>query len=302
MIGRKVALVLGAGGPVGHAFHAGVLAAAEEHAGWDARGSSLIVGTSAGASVGALLRAGMAGRDLYARVAREPMSDEGAAIARHYVRAAIGEGPRATPYTPAALEYLRRVAREPRSLRPGPLVAALLPEGTTCLKDQAARLGNLFGGEWPSLPLWLTAADLGTGERVAFGRSGAPRTDVGTAVSCSGAVPGLCRPVSVGDRRYVDGGILSATHLDLVDDRYDLVVVSSPLSMFAPMRWLLRRELSHARARGLTTLAIEPDAAAMRVMGNDPMDASRGPDVARAALRLMADVLARSGDVPRRDS
>ncbi len=265
-----------------------MLAAAEEHAGWDARGSSLIVGTSAGASVGALLRAGMAGRDLYARVAREPMSDEGAAIARHYVRAAIGEGPRATPYTPAALEYLRRVAREPRSLRPGPLVAA--------------RLGNLFGGEWPSLPLWLTAADLGTGERVAFGRSGAPRTDVGTAVSCSGAVPGLCRPVSVGDRRYVDGGILSATHLDLVDDRYDLVVVSSPLSMFAPMRWLLRRELSHARARGLTTLAIEPDAAAMRVMGNDPMDASRGPDVARAALRLMADVLARSGDVPRRDS
>src|SRR5690349_19155028 len=54
----RVGLVLGAGGVVGHAFHAGVLAALEDVAGFDARDADLIVGTSAGSVVGALLRAG----------------------------------------------------------------------------------------------------------------------------------------------------------------------------------------------------------------------------------------------------
>jgi NTE family protein len=53
-----VTLVLGAGGPIGRAFHAGVLGALAEACGWDARSADLIVGTSAGAQIGALLRAG----------------------------------------------------------------------------------------------------------------------------------------------------------------------------------------------------------------------------------------------------
>jgi NTE family protein len=44
-----VTLVLGAGGPVGSAFHAGVLRALAESCGWDPRRAELIIGTSAGA-------------------------------------------------------------------------------------------------------------------------------------------------------------------------------------------------------------------------------------------------------------
>ncbi|MPY93695.1 MAG: patatin-like phospholipase family protein, partial [Acidimicrobiia bacterium] len=55
----RVALVLGAGGTVGHAYHAGTLAALGELTGWDARHADVVVGTSAGSIVGAMLRAGV---------------------------------------------------------------------------------------------------------------------------------------------------------------------------------------------------------------------------------------------------
>ena len=45
--------MLGAGGAVGHAFHAGVLAALSDETGWDAGDAEVIVGTSAGSLVGA---------------------------------------------------------------------------------------------------------------------------------------------------------------------------------------------------------------------------------------------------------
>jgi predicted acylesterase/phospholipase RssA len=47
----RIAVVLGAGGTVGHAFHAGVLAALSSELGWDARRADLLVGTSAGSIV-----------------------------------------------------------------------------------------------------------------------------------------------------------------------------------------------------------------------------------------------------------
>src|SRR4029453_17418931 len=53
-IGARVGLVLGAGGVVGHAFHAGVLRALAEVTGWDPRRAEVVVGTSAGAPAGAV--------------------------------------------------------------------------------------------------------------------------------------------------------------------------------------------------------------------------------------------------------
>src|SRR5437763_16853595 len=70
----RIGLVLGAGGMVGHAFHAGVLAAMSEATGFDAREAEVIVGTSAGSVVGALLRAGLAPADLAAHASGAPLS------------------------------------------------------------------------------------------------------------------------------------------------------------------------------------------------------------------------------------
>src|SRR5262245_49971223 len=78
----RVALVLGAGGVVGHAFHVGVLCALAEEFGWDPRAAELIVGTSAGSVVGASMRAGVSPADLRRRLAGRPLSPDGAAIVR----------------------------------------------------------------------------------------------------------------------------------------------------------------------------------------------------------------------------
>ena len=71
MAPTRVAVVLGAGGTVGHAFHAGVLAALHHELGWDARHADLVVGTSAGSVVAALLRAGLPAADLARRATRQ---------------------------------------------------------------------------------------------------------------------------------------------------------------------------------------------------------------------------------------
>lgn len=61
---RRVGLVLGAGGATGRGFHIGVLAALQDLTGFDARTASVIVGTSSGAPIIGLVRAGMSGHDL----------------------------------------------------------------------------------------------------------------------------------------------------------------------------------------------------------------------------------------------
>ena len=64
--GPKVGLVLGAGGLVGLAHHAGTLAALENDLRWDPRSADVIVGSSAGSVIGTLLRSGISALDLAA--------------------------------------------------------------------------------------------------------------------------------------------------------------------------------------------------------------------------------------------
>ncbi|MCB9597683.1 MAG: hypothetical protein H6719_33510 [Sandaracinaceae bacterium] len=283
---KQVTLVLGAGGPVGHAFHAGMLRALADGLEWDPRAAHRVVGTSAGAQVAALLRAGMSADDLSARVMGHAMTEAGAAVARHWTRPEQDHeelGP-APAYEPASREYLRRVLRRPWTIRPGPFFSALLPRGRVCLEPQRQGLRNLFGDEWPEEQLWITAVCLHSGERVAFGREGAPEVDVGTAVASSGSVPSISIPVAAAGRHFVDGGMASATHLDLLHDVEEdgIVVVSSPLSMIPPMRILLALEVRRLQAAGKHVITLEPTGTASAAMGWNPMDTQRAARVAEA--------------------
>ena len=229
----RIGLVLGAGGPVGHAWHAGALQAVGDRTGWDPRDAELVVGTSAGAQVGALLRAGMSADDVAGRVTGAPLRPEAALVAQHYNRpdhdAPVGR----RRMRPGSFRYLARVASRPWEARPARLAAALLPRGRVPMTEQALGLQRIFGDTWPERRLWVTAVHLSSGRPVAFGHPDAPRTDVGTAVSSSGAVPAVCEPVQVDGESYIDGGMASPTHLDMLrDELLDLVIVSSPLSMF----------------------------------------------------------------------
>src|SRR5580693_8744093 len=81
----SVGLVLGAGGVVGQAYQAGVLAGLERQAGWDPRDADLIVGTSAGSVTGAALRVGVPATDLAASTYGVPMSRAGGALLKRII-------------------------------------------------------------------------------------------------------------------------------------------------------------------------------------------------------------------------
>ena len=54
------------------------------------------------------------------------------------------------------------------------------------------------------LPLGIVATDLNSGNDIVFQRG-----DTGTAVRASSAVPAVFQPVKIGNREYVDGGLVS---------------------------------------------------------------------------------------------
>ena len=54
------------------------------------------------------------------------------------------------------------------------------------------------------IPLGIVATDLHSGQAILFQRG-----DTGTAVRASSAVPAVFQPVKIGDREYVDGGLVS---------------------------------------------------------------------------------------------
>lgn len=69
------ALVLGCGGPVGFAWSVGALRAVEDELRWDAREAEVIIGTSAGAELAAMLGAGLGNREMHAAQSGEMSSN-----------------------------------------------------------------------------------------------------------------------------------------------------------------------------------------------------------------------------------
>jgi NTE family protein len=300
----RIGLVLGAGGAVGHAFHAGVLAAVAESSGWDPRDAEVIVGTSAGSVVGALLRAGASAPDLAARATGSPLSSAGR---RLVARAEAGQGPlpripsrperRRVPALSAAPGALARAALQPWNARPGALAAAFLPEGRIPTELVAAGLRPLFT-EWPDAALWVNAVQLDSGRRVTFGRDATSAVTVADAVAASCAIPAFFSPVVIDGRRYVDGGVHSPTNADLVAGiALDLVVVSSPMSIASASprfsadqparRWarlLLAREVARVRRAGTPVLTFQPTPADVAVMGINAMEETRRTPVATTAF------------------
>lgn len=292
----RVGLVLGSGGLAGTAFHAGLLSALAER-GWDARDAELVVGTSAGSTTAALLRAGFPPRDLLPRMTGEPMSADGERLLGGVppVQGARRQGlPRLSP---ASLGLLgRALVRRPGSVPPGVLLAAALPAGTAPT-DEIAAVYDPLHETWPERALWVCAVRLDSGERVVFGRD---RTDVpvGTAVTASCAIPGLYVPALVDGVQHVDGGAWSLCNVDLVaGESLDLVLVSAPMSTTARLtrsprglaRLQLDREVRAVRRTGTSVLVVQPDGPTRALMAGTGMDASRRPAIARHVHETVLD-------------
>ena len=299
--GKRIGLVLGAGGTVGCAYHAGVLFSIQQHTGFDPRDSTTIVGTSAGSLVGALLRCGVSAEDLIAVLTGVPPISEGGDVVTAFFEAHAADRPVlrhsfSGMRLPTALGVLHSMRR--RSFTPALL--SMAKAGVNDLAGSLAHLDVLAGGGWPGKDLRICTVALPKAKRkVLTARDG---VSLVTAVAASCAIPGVFAPQKVHGRRLVDGGVHSVTNADLLaQDPLDEVWAIVPMAGRGPgppaakamqrqVRGQLRRELAHLPS-SIKVRIFQPGPEALKVMGVNLMSDDRTVPTVRAAFLETGDVL-----------
>ncbi|MFJ4526338.1 patatin-like phospholipase family protein [Streptomyces sp. NPDC088810] len=246
------ALVLGPGGRLGTAWTAGLTVGLRGF-GVDLGEADLIVGTSAGAIVGAVLATGQDP----ARLATVRRSAN-ASSAPHRPDPAVTGAVFAVLGDPGLdpAEARRRVGR----------IALETVDAEAENQLIAQRAALIAADSWPRRPLLIPAVDAESGEPIVWdATSGVPLV---RAVAASSAFPGIEPPVAIDGRRYLDGALRAGTNTDLAGDAR-MVVVVDPLAHRHP----------HPAADGAHILA--PDSAAVRLLDAEQSD----PDAWKAAYQ-----------------
>lgn len=145
------------------------------------------------------------------------------------------------------------------------------------------------------------ATDLQSGELMVFNRG-----NTGMAVRASSAIPGIFQPVRIGDRDYVDGGLLSSipVHVaqkmkpdviiavDVSQDPASMVEIRDTFDVLTQTIAIMGRASSQAEA-GEADVVIKPDVGEVGAMDFDARKHSieMGEKAAREKLPGIRDVL-----------
>ena len=249
-------VVLAGGGLAGIAWELGVLVGLRE-AGVDVRVWDRIIGTSAGSIVGAAAGR-IRGLDQllttpWARSA-EQLNEYIASLDPETV-ARINElwfGKPAAPDQPTRAEIGRLAvsAHTDHEYRFLDAVGGLVPDRT-----------------WPR-NFVATAVDAFDGRFATFDSTAG--ADLLSAVAASCAIPGIFPPITIGERRYIDGGVRSATSADLAAG-LDVVVVISPTRTGEQSNGRQLAEVAQLRSTGSAVIEIGPDAVAAGILAQEPL-------------------------------
>jgi NTE family protein len=275
-------LVLGAGGVLGEAWLNGVLAGLEETASFEVRDCRRLLGTSAGSIVAAALAGGVSPADRLGHIPEQPAVEDDEHQRRGAGRRALGAvgsvaGAAAAPVVALALSstamggaLVRRAA------------LARVPRGQRSLSGLGRGVAGI-GASWDGR-LRIAAVDLESGRRTVFGAPGAPGASVAEAVEASCAIPGVFRPVRIGGRDYVDGGVWSPTNMDAAGaERGDRVLCLNPTASLRPnlgdptgalgpvSRTAAVAEALALRRHGAHVTVVNPDRASAAAMGTNLM-------------------------------
>lgn len=309
---RRRGLVLGAGGALGAAWMLGALSALDDVEGFDPRAVDQLVGTSAGSVLAALLGTGVPLDELTDRLSGSGEPDTGGTgpVNAFDVHAALAAIPRPVLLPGNVLLAARSALRAPRHPMMT-VMAGLAPRGRGDLEPVAELIEGAQGEQgWPQRPAtWVVAMDYDSGRRTVFGRPGAPPAQLSRAVAASCAAPGFFPPVTIGARRYVDGGAVSMTNADvLLREELDEIIVLAPMAGLArrpgwsPAEQADRRlravftrrlgvEAKQLAATGAVVRIIAPTAADLSVMGFNMMNPARRHDVLTVARQTTREQL-----------
>ena len=310
-------LVLGGGGVLGSAWAVGALQAIKDVQGLDPRDFDVIVGTSAGSVLGALIGAGVS-IDALRDHQRGEQITEGplAGYLWDYETATGGRRPNLPRLRgPGSVRLMASSLRHGLKMPPTAVLSAFLPVGNGSLE----RVGHLIDaltpyGEWSPHPsLWIVGMDYEAGHRVVFGRDDAPTVALSDAVMASCAIPGWFEPVTIEGRTYIDGGAWSATSADvLAAQGLDEVIVVAPMVSFEndepdsllsrlERRWrgsVTRRclaEVDELEAAGVQVTVLGPGREDLEAMGGNIMDGRRRLQGLATSLRTSRSALEQGG-------
>ncbi len=301
---HRVGLVLGGGGITGAAYEIAALMTIRLATGWDPNDAEVVVGTSSGAYVSALVRNEALNLDSLVL----PSDD----------RQAVAERIRSHIFTKrpgVAVGDWMRYGLGPGLRRPG-LTMFLGSPARYDAKGLASWVTTQIGSDaargWPVKPTALVAYDLRTRTRAAFGTEGAPTVSIADAVAASSAIPLIFHPYAIGDRLYVDGGVSSGTHADLVlgaGGPLDLVLVIAPMAASVQRKRALFYEKMFDRVgqRSLQeeiqlikvawphcdVVTLSPSPSVQNAMRPNPMDSSRAVATFMRTLISMKRTLSR---------
>jgi len=267
------ALVLGGGGPVGIAWESGLLAGLSEN-GVDLSSADFILGTSAGSVVGAQLALGRSPGQIAA-------PDLAGAVP---APAASGPPPDLTTLITKMVEAASG-KRPPEEVR-AELGAWALASPTISEAEFISRFR--LDDPWPAKKYACTAVDVADGSFQIWNQDAG--IGLARAIASSCAVPGIFPPISFAGRRYIDGGMRSATNADLAKG-YDVVLVvavtlrAMPSFIADVFRRRFEDELQTLRDSGSRVEVIVPDEESCAAFGTNLMDAARRQPSAQAGLR-----------------
>lgn len=296
--------MLGGGGITGAAYEMAALMTIRLATGWDPNQAEVVVGTSGGAFVTALVRNDALTLDslvrpgddreaVAERIRRHVFTRNGGVRVGSWVRHGIVPGIR----DPGLTLFLGSPARYDA----GGL--------TDWVKSQ---IGERAGETWPHQPTAIVAYEVQDRCRTVFGTEAAPEVGIAHAVAASSAIPVLFRPYPIDKRLYVDGGVASGTHADVVlgsDKPLDLVLILAPMAAEVQRRRARfhekmfdrvgQRSLSEEIALIKTAwpdcdvVALSPSPSVQNSMRPNPMDASRAVATFMRTLVSMKRTLAR---------
>jgi len=283
-VATKRSLVLAGGGLAGIAWETGILRGIADESPETAKAllaADVLVGTSAGSTVAAQLSSGLGLDALFDRqitaASTELTPNVGIDEITDLFVAAMS-----TPNTTQA-EKLQKV---------GAVALSTATVSEAVRREVIAH--RLPSHDWPDRVLRISAIDTATGEVIAFDNgSGVGLVD---AVAASCAVPGVWPPVTIGDRRYMDGGVGSSVNMALANDcDVAVVLVPSGRSTPSPFGDGAGEEVD---AFAGATFAVFADDESLAAFGPNPLDpacrkpsALAGRDQGRRVATAVADFL-----------
>jgi NTE family protein len=271
---KERALVLGGGGPAGIAWHVG-LASGLAAEGVDVRRADAIIGTSAGAFVGAQLATNF-----------DPQ-----ALAEMHLAFSREAAKKPAPPPVSGVEHLIELMRRtPRGAHTSvdariELGKLAMQASTVSEAEFVGSFAGMFGANGGAWSERFSCCSVNARDGVFKRWTHADGVPLERAVAASCSVPAIYPPVTLGDSLWVDGALRSWTNADCAAGYRRVlifaVVMQHTRELLLPV---LDTERTAIEAAGGKVALIIPDARTLEAAGDRAMDGRRSADITEAAI------------------